>query len=67
MIMNLAVPRLERTEQRGFLTKQLLLTRSPGCLKMPVNDSGMWDGDSRWGAVSHSLAECLLQHKLGKC
>lgn len=67
MIMNLAVPRLERIEQRGFLLKLLLLKRSSGFLKMSANDWGMWDGDSHLGAVSHSLAECLLQHELGEC
>lgn len=68
MIMNLAVPRLEIIEQRGSLIELLLLLkRSPGFLKMPANDSGMWDGESHWGAVSHSLAERLLQHELRKC
>lgn len=67
MMMNFAVPRLESIEQRGFLIKPLLLKRSPGFLKVSVNDSGMRDGDSHYGAVSHSFAECLLQRELGKC
>lgn len=46
MIMNLAVPRLDGKEQRRFLIKPFLLKRSPSFLKMSVNDSGMWDGDS---------------------
>lgn len=40
MIMNLAVPRLARIEQRGFLIKPLLLKRSPGFLKMSVMTQG---------------------------